>query len=288
MTYNESSARMQARLEAEDRWDEFKARKKELRAEFEAEGHPKPGSAAYQQCLKEFAPPAKAETTPQHETADDPDELVPLDDFGDSAAATDAGAIRWTAEHIAVADVKPADAPSRSAWALLAWARRKQNQHAFWSQIFTKVLPTRSQVEGHGDEHDPGIAAVEDVLDEIHKRMEQGMLEALRRDEDLWHQVVGEIKSEIKTAMQRDPDALETCTPPPSPADPGGYPRTTAEELAAARGIAELKLRVIPGADPAVLAQSFVDIHRRSCPGLYHDADGKPREAQTPPEVDAA
>ena len=202
MTYNESSARMQARLEAEDRWDEFKARKKELRAEFEADGHPKPGSAAYQQCLQEFAPPAKAETTPQHEATVDDDELVPLDEFGDSAA-TDAGAIRWTAEHIAVADIKPADAPSRSAWGLLAWARRKQNQHAFWSQIFPKVLPTRSQAEGHGDEHDPGIAAVEDVLAKLSDN--KGQLEAwLRESQQVKDNIIAELKDEMRDEVRAE------------------------------------------------------------------------------------
>ena len=56
--------------------------------------------------------------------------------------------VAWVAKHMMLKGVKPEQAPSSEAWSMLCWARRNnQNEAQFWGQIYTKLLPSRSQLD---------------------------------------------------------------------------------------------------------------------------------------------
>jgi len=65
--------------------------------------------------------------------------------------------VAWVAKHIMVKDVEPGQAPSSEAWSMLCWARRNnQNEAQFWGQIYTKLLPSRSQLDAEQRYKDDG------------------------------------------------------------------------------------------------------------------------------------
>ena len=65
--------------------------------------------------------------------------------------------VAWVAKHIMVKDVEPQQAPSSEAWSMLCWARRNnQNEAQFWGQIYTKLLPSRSQLDAEQRYKDDG------------------------------------------------------------------------------------------------------------------------------------
>lgn len=65
--------------------------------------------------------------------------------------------VAWVAKHMMVKDAKPEQAPSSEAWSMLCWARRNnQNEAQFWGQIYTKLLPSRSQLDAEQRYKDDG------------------------------------------------------------------------------------------------------------------------------------
>ena len=59
-------------------------------------------------------------------------------------------------------DAVAASAPSSEAWSMLCWARRNnQNEAQFWGTIYTKLLPSRSQLDAEQKYRDDGRAVLE-------------------------------------------------------------------------------------------------------------------------------
>ena len=52
---DEQLRELQARLESEGRWEHFEARRRQLKAYYELQGHPMPGSQGFHQAVREFA-----------------------------------------------------------------------------------------------------------------------------------------------------------------------------------------------------------------------------------------
>lgn len=76
--------------------------------------------------------------------------------FSESGASTPE-CVGWVAKHMMVKDVRPEQAPSSEAWSMLCWARRNnQNEAQFWGQIYTKLLPSRSQLDAEQKYKDDG------------------------------------------------------------------------------------------------------------------------------------
>lgn len=56
--------------------------------------------------------------------------------------------VSWVAKNMMIRNVSPTDAPSSEAWSMLCWAKRNnQNEAQFWGQIYTKLLPSRNQLD---------------------------------------------------------------------------------------------------------------------------------------------
>lgn len=75
--------------------------------------------------------------------------------------------VSWVAKHMMVKDVSPKDAPSSEAWSMLCWAKRNnQNEAQFWGQIYTKLLPSRSQLEAEDRYKDDGRKVL-DIIENL-------------------------------------------------------------------------------------------------------------------------
>ena len=86
----------------------------------------------------------------------DLDGVVESHEFQETGASTPE-CVAWVAKHIMVKDVQPSQAPSSEAWSMLCWARRNnQNEAQFWGQIYTKLLPSRSQLDAEQRYKDGG------------------------------------------------------------------------------------------------------------------------------------
>lgn len=56
--------------------------------------------------------------------------------------------VEWVAANVRVGDATAEDAPSSEAWSMLCWVKGSpQAESQFWGQIYTKLLPTRQQLE---------------------------------------------------------------------------------------------------------------------------------------------
>jgi hypothetical protein len=64
-------------------------------------------------------------------------------------------AVEWVAANIAVEGVRPEDCPGPEAWGLLFWARHG-NQGTFWTNHYTKLMPSKSEVDGGAKRYDDG------------------------------------------------------------------------------------------------------------------------------------
>ena len=65
--------------------------------------------------------------------------------------------VEWVAANIRVSDAKAADAPSSEAWSMLCWVKSSpQAESQFWGQIYTKLLPTRQQLDQDNRMEDDG------------------------------------------------------------------------------------------------------------------------------------
>ena len=74
-----------------------------------------------------------------------------------TASASTPECVAWVAKHMMLKDVRPEQAPSSEAWSMLCWARRNnQNEAQFWGQIYTKLLPSRSQLDAEQKFKDDG------------------------------------------------------------------------------------------------------------------------------------
>ena len=65
--------------------------------------------------------------------------------------------VEWVAANIRVSDPSPEDAPSSEAWSMLCWVKGSpQAESQFWGQIYTKLLPTRQQLDQDSRMEDDG------------------------------------------------------------------------------------------------------------------------------------
>ena len=80
--------------------------------------------------------------------------------------------VAWVARHMLIKDVAPEQAPSSEAWSMLCWARRNnQNEAQFWGQIYTKLLPSKAQLETEQRYRDDGRKVLE-VIDKLRNEPE--------------------------------------------------------------------------------------------------------------------
>ena len=130
-------------------WTRFCAK----RNQYESEGM-KPDEA-YEKAASELLgrPVGKKESDVGGEELDG---VVESDVFSGQGASTPE-CVAWVAKHMMVKDVQPKQAPSSEAWSMLCWARRNnQNEAQFWGQIYTKLLPSRSQLDAEQRFKDDG------------------------------------------------------------------------------------------------------------------------------------
>jgi len=67
--------------------------------------------------------------------------------FGDRTCAI-TRTVEWVAKQLMVEDPSAEDAPSMEAWSMLCWARRSNaNEAQFWGQIWSKMMPSKQQLE---------------------------------------------------------------------------------------------------------------------------------------------
>lgn len=106
--------------------------------------------------------------------AERPNGSAVMSDF-EGKEAGEVEIIRWVARYMDVSDVKPTDCPDPAAWSLL-WACRRSPIFAteFWRSMYTKIIPSRSQLDAKpGDELDgtPLVATINRILDAREKAL---------------------------------------------------------------------------------------------------------------------
>jgi hypothetical protein len=70
--------------------------------------------------------------------------------------------VEWVAKMMMVEDPRAEDAPSMEAWSMLSWARRSnQNEAQFWGQIWSKMMPSKQQLEAAERISDDGAGVLE-------------------------------------------------------------------------------------------------------------------------------
>ncbi len=171
----ESKINLTHRLEREGRWDEASRFKDEHIAKLRAEGkNRKEAQQAAWEALEQQFPPLEAEPAGSEEGAYPADLIetgaLASNDFHDDA--------RWVYHNIAVADVKPEDAPTPGAWALLKWAKR--NEDRFFEQVMPKANAAKQSHDPFYDEldyPDHSLELARKTLDEFHNSWEEHAVE---------------------------------------------------------------------------------------------------------------
>ncbi len=74
--------------------------------------------------------------------------------------------IIWVYQNMKVTGVKPEDAPSSGAWALLEWARKPANMRDFYKDFLSRMLPTRAEVDREWQHADDG-KSVEETCNQL-------------------------------------------------------------------------------------------------------------------------
>jgi len=97
------------------------------------------------------------------------DPLKPVDlSVFEGKQATEVEIIRWVARNMMVNDPSIAECPDGSAWGLLAHCRQSNMSAAeFWKTTFTKLLPSRAQMEASKGEKDTDGSKTTEVIDEL-------------------------------------------------------------------------------------------------------------------------
>jgi hypothetical protein len=85
--------------------------------------------------------------------------------------------VEWVAKQMMVDDPRAEDAPSMEAWSMLCWARRSnQNEAQFWGQIWSKMMPSKQQLEAAERISDDGSAVLE-LIDRV-RSISEGVMGA--------------------------------------------------------------------------------------------------------------
>jgi len=153
--HKESRGELRTRLTADGRWRAFIAR----RDQFVSEGHPK--SDAHALAAQEFGPEpgpedgaaAVAGPGEPSEVLDSPhprvlDFYVAREIFEGKPTSRLREDILWVYNTLCISDVKPEDAPSSGAWALLVTTRQLQTTRAaFYKDLVSKLLPSKQLLD---------------------------------------------------------------------------------------------------------------------------------------------
>jgi hypothetical protein len=130
--------------------------------------------AAYWQAYKDVT---SGVTEPPSESKPKSGTIVPVQDEAMASkmvgkknfkkkTATPIENLQWVASHLCVEDVKPRDAPSSTAWGMLMWARSSPTtENIFWSNLFTKSMPTKQQLDHEATKND--ASDVIRLIDEV-------------------------------------------------------------------------------------------------------------------------
>jgi len=169
---NESKIELTHRLQHEGRWSEASLFKDQTIKQLRSEGKTRSEAqeAAWEAMETQFPPLAPP---------DEPEpELTFSEQFDDMPASTPEAYFRdatWVYERLAVAGVKPGDAPSPGAWALLQWA--KGNQDRFFEQIMPKAFAAKqkaveSPITNDWDGCDD-LSELEDLIADTRNRVDE-------------------------------------------------------------------------------------------------------------------
>ena len=135
----------------EHRWGDFCIRREELKETF-------PPKEAFERALADFPPLANGEIVAPE--AEEESSRVSKTMFLGKTCSTQQSVI-WVAKHIAVEDAIASEAPSSEAWGMLIWAQRTgHNEREFWTSIYPKLLPTRTQLDAEARFSDDGRAII--------------------------------------------------------------------------------------------------------------------------------
>lgn len=167
--HGETRSEMNARIHREGRFAEYSAR----RAALKAAGYPT--AQVYERLADEFAPLGANRPPGAPPYALAPVHPLPgagssqakgssaaprlhLKDFAErNKSASETDVIRWVFNHMDVADVTPADAPSSGAWTLLCAVRDDVHfRHVFFQSMWVKTLPARSELDTRRRREDDG------------------------------------------------------------------------------------------------------------------------------------
>ena len=124
------------RLKAAGTWDQFMARRDDLRASGETAQDARAMALAESLANEPAKPSSKTPALPP----------TPAEVAGRSAS--EAEVVRWVARHIDDDQVSPDDCPDPCAWTLLRQCRQTPGFVSFFfQQVWTKLLPSRAQIE---------------------------------------------------------------------------------------------------------------------------------------------
>jgi hypothetical protein len=161
------------RLRKESRWDEASRFKDEHIAKLRADGkNRKEAQQAAWEALERQYPPLEVDG---NEEGAYPTDLIETGKLGSSDFHDDA---KWVYQHIAVAEVKPEDAPTPGSWALLKWAKR--NEDRFFEQVMPKASAAKQSHDSFSndlDNSDPSLELIQKTLDELFNSWEEYAVE---------------------------------------------------------------------------------------------------------------
>jgi len=144
----------------EHRWEAFCERREILK-------ETRSPSEAFAEALAEF-PPLDANAEIVAPDAQEATVRVSKKMFLGKTCSTQQSVI-WVAKHIAVDDAVAEEAPSSEAWGMLIWAQRTgHNEREFWTSIYPKLLPTRTQLDAEARFTDDGRAIIS-IIDRVRR-----------------------------------------------------------------------------------------------------------------------
>lgn len=162
----ESKAELTDRLRSEGRWEDFKKRREQLKADG------MPAKDAWVEAAAEFPAPSKvsAEAAP-------PVDLSPLKG---KPAVSILRAAEWVMEHLDANWITLADVPSAGSWSLREWARSSLAARGEFYRYFGSKLLTKSVSDSRTGAVVQGSAAAETGVEaEINEEDRRRMIELL-------------------------------------------------------------------------------------------------------------
>lgn len=117
--------------------------------------------------------------------------------------------VEWVAANIRVKDASAADAPSSEAWSMLCWVKATPQAEAqFWAQIYTKLMPTRQQLDQESKLKDDGRDVL-DLISRIQKSKEESERAGLPGIEDEEPEGIQDVIEAIDSCGVDEPEVEE-------------------------------------------------------------------------------